>query len=86
MLRVAIASVALIVGGGFAPTQDRQQCAYAIDAYNAAIDDQARNVRRYGDCLAGSRGNDDCSSEFRRIRIGQSDFETAISGYRSYCQ
>ncbi len=60
------------------------ECSYAVDAYNNATSEISSNLRRYVSCLDGSQGNDDCSSEFRRLKNAQSDFETAVSNYRSY--
>ena len=42
-------------------------------------------LRRYTNCISNSRGRDDCSSEFRRLKNAQDDFETAVSNYRSEC-
>jgi DNA invertase Pin-like site-specific DNA recombinase len=41
---------------------------------------------RFHRCVANSRGTDDCSSEFGRVRWEQSDFESAVSNYQSECR
>jgi hypothetical protein len=83
-----LSAIALIgvACGGSAPVQDRQMCNSAIDGYNNAVSDISSRLRRYSSCVSGSQGNDDCSSEFRRLRSAQSDFESAVSQYRNYCQ
>lgn len=61
------------------------ECREAIDAYKSAVDDISQALRRYANCIADSKGHDDCSSEFRRLRSDQDDFETAVSSYESDC-
>jgi hypothetical protein len=61
------------------------ECADAISQYNAAAGDVSTTLRRYANCVAGSKGHDDCSLEFRRLKSAQSDFETAVSQYASEC-
>ena len=57
----------------------------ATDTYNSAIPDVSDALKRYTRCLSSSNGHDDCSSEFRRLKNAQSDFESAVSGYESEC-
>jgi hypothetical protein len=61
-------------------------CDWAVSEYNSAISDIDSYLRRYSRCVANSRGNDDCSSEFRRLRSAQDDFKNAISRYQSECR
>lgn len=61
-------------------------CQDAVNSYNSAIDDIATNLKRYTSCLQTSRGNDDCSSEFRRLRNAQNDFESAVSQHQNECR
>ena len=62
------------------------RCRDAVDQYNSAISEVSNRLRRYSTCVADSKGSDDCSSEFRRLRSAQSDFETAVSTYQSDCR
>lgn len=64
----------------------RADCNSAISSYNSAISDIESYLKRYTRCLSSSDGTDDCSSEFRRLRSAQSDFETAVSEYQLYCR
>jgi hypothetical protein len=57
-------------------------CREATSSYNSAISDA---IRRYTRCLSSSNGHDDCSSEFRRLKNAQSDFESAVSDFESAC-
>src|ERR1700733_3378385 len=61
-------------------------CNDATDTYNSAISDLSNALRRYSRCLSSSNGHDDCSSEFRRVKNAQSDFESAVSEYESECR
>jgi hypothetical protein len=64
----------------------RADCSDATRTYNSAISDLSDALRRYTRCLSNSNGHDDCSSEFRRLKNAQSDFETAVSEYESECR
>ena len=64
---------------------DPEECREAIDRYNSAISDVSAALRRYASCVSDSRGHDDCSSEFHRLRSAQDDFESAVSEYQSEC-
>lgn len=61
------------------------ECKEAVDKYNQASTDISDYLRRYSSCVASSQGHDDCSSEFRRLKSAQDDFETAVSEYASGC-
>jgi len=64
----------------------RADCDDAVQSYNSAISDIQSYLRRYTNCLSSSNGSDDCSSEFRRLRSAQSDYESAVSSYQQYCR
>jgi hypothetical protein len=54
-------------------------CSDEVQNYNNALEEVSSTLRRYSRCVADSRGHDDCSSEFRRLRNAQYDFESAVS-------
>jgi hypothetical protein len=56
-----------------------------VERYNTAIQDIADRMKRYSRCLSDSAGNDDCSSEFRKLKSAQDDYECAVNEYRSEC-
>jgi hypothetical protein len=60
-------------------------CSDATSTYNSAISDVSDALRRYTRSLSSSNGHDDCSSEFRKLKNAQSDFESAVSEYESEC-
>jgi hypothetical protein len=62
-----------------------EECRDAIDRYKSAVDDISQALKRYASCVQDSNGRDDCSSEFRRLRNAQNDFESAVSSYESEC-
>jgi hypothetical protein len=78
---VVLCAVLTLLPAGFA----RAGCNDAVSTYNSAISDVESALRRYTRCLTGSQGHDDCSSEFRRLKNAQSDFESAVSEYQSEC-
>jgi hypothetical protein len=61
-------------------------CSDATSSYNSAVDDISTYLKRYVSCVSSSDGNDDCSSEFRRLKNAQSDFASAVSDHQSYCR
>jgi hypothetical protein len=75
----------VLVGLAGAARADPAGCRAAIDQYNSATSDISSALRRCAACVSGSQGRDDCSSEFRRLRSAQSDFESAVSEYESEC-
>lgn len=77
-----IATLACLAGAAAA-----NECSDAVDAYNSATSEISGYLRRYVGCVENSQGADDCSSEFRRLRNAQSDFETTVSNYQMHdCQ
>ncbi len=87
LLRITLACALPLIFADFAAAQrNRADCRDAIDRYNSAISDISSYLRRYTNCVSGSQGQDDCSSEFRRMKSAQDDFESAVSDYRSYCE
>lgn len=83
MVKRIVALVSMMTLQTFSAHAD---CSSAISSYNSAIGDIETYSRRYMRCVADSRGTDDCSSEFRRLRNAQGDFESAVSSYQSYCR
>lgn len=67
------------------PALAGDDCRTAIDDYKSAMSDIEFVLRLYTVCLAGSRGNDDCSSEFLSLQNAHSDFESAVSDIEIYC-
>jgi hypothetical protein len=64
---------------------DPEECQDAISEYNSAISDISAALRHYTSCVSDSKGHDDCSSEFRRLKSAQDDFENAVSKYGMEC-
>lgn len=77
--------IAAVVWSALPTRAAKADCNDATSAYNAAISDVSDAIKRYTRCLSSSNGRDDCSSEFRRLKNAQSDFETAVSQYESEC-
>jgi hypothetical protein len=61
------------------------ECEDAIDEYNSAVGEISSYLRQYANCVDGSEGQDDCSSEFRQLRSAQDEFESAVSENDSEC-
>jgi hypothetical protein len=80
---VATSAMAFIVP---AASGDPEECRDAVDQYSSAIADVSDTLKRYADCVSSSKGHDDCSTEFRRLKDAQDDFESAVSDYSSECE
>jgi hypothetical protein len=80
---VVAAALVLSLSG---PAGASSECSYAVDSYNSAVDDIGYSLKRYSQCVQDSRGIDDCSSEFRRLKNAQDDFESAVSEYQLECE
>jgi hypothetical protein len=88
--RVSLRTTALAAAIGFgalgAPSRViASDCSDAVANYNSTTAELGDNLKRYANCVADSRGTDDCSNEFRHLRSSQDDFETAVSSYQSEC-
>ena len=81
-------SIFLVAATNASPQESRagtEKCNDSIEGYNLAVSEVSDKLKRYSRCLSGSQGRDDCSSEFRRLRSAQNDFETAVSNYEADC-
>jgi hypothetical protein len=88
MHRIVIIAVVIIVDltSNRHARADPAECKEAIASYNSALEEISNAMKRYSRCVSDSQGNDDCSTEFRRMKSSQSDFETAVSNYGSECE
>jgi hypothetical protein len=86
MRRIAVLIVLTVYATGAFTTSAKADCSDAISSYNSAISDIETKLKSYARCVASSNGADDCSSEFRRLRSSQGDFESAVSDYQLYCR
>lgn len=85
MLRKFAASAALVACILSGPAS-ASECSDARESYNAALDGISYALRRYTNCLNSADGSDDCSTEFRRLKYAQDEFESAVSAISSYCR
>jgi len=60
-------------------------CRDAEDRAESAASDLSDYARRLRNCAESRDFNDDCSSEFRRVKNAYSDYEDAVSAFNSYC-
>ena len=81
-----IFGVTLFLISGVGTNADPEGCRNAVDQYKSAKSDVSDALRSYANCIAGSDGHDDCSSEFSTLHSEQDDFESAVSEYESECQ
>jgi hypothetical protein len=89
MKRAAMIAMVGLLAASVQPARalaDARSCKDAAESYSNAIDEIAYELKRYTSCLSSSDGRDDCSSEFRRLKFAQSDFETAVLRVSSECE
>ena len=60
-------------------------CRDARSRAENAASDLAQYTRRLQRCAEAQDFDDDCSTEFRRVRNAHSDYESAVSAIGSYC-
>jgi hypothetical protein len=60
-------------------------CKSAVEQYNFTVGEIETHIRRYAHCLAERRGQEDCSSAFRRLHTAQSNFELVVSKLQDHC-
>lgn len=65
---------------------DPDACREAIGRYKSAQGDIVDALKTYANCIAESRGQDDCSAEFSQLKIAQDDLESAVWDYRADCR
>jgi hypothetical protein len=86
VLGIVALGIATVVWSALPTHAAKADCNDATSAYNSRqISDLSDAIRRYTRCLSSSNGHDDCSSEFRKVKNAQSDFESAVSQYESEC-
>jgi hypothetical protein len=85
LLRILACAMLVIVSAALPTKANPEGCRDAADQYNSAIGDIGDYLKRYANCVEGSRGHDDCSSEFSHLKSDQADFESAVSEYESEC-
>ena len=60
-------------------------CRDAADRAESAASELADRARRLRSCAESQDFTDDCDTEFRRVRSAHSDYESAVSSYKSEC-
>jgi hypothetical protein len=85
ILGIVALGAAAVVWSALPTRAAKADCSEATSTYNSAISDVSDAIRRYTRCLSSSNGHDDCSSEFRKLKNAQSDFESAVSKYENEC-
>lgn len=65
---------------------ESSNCQNAKSQAQSTAADLANYSRRLRSCAEAEDFSDDCSSEFRRVRNAQSDYESAVSSVSSACQ
>ncbi|MFC0588291.1 hypothetical protein ACFFF7_02580 [Novosphingobium aquiterrae] len=84
-MKKAIAIMVLIVA--LAPAQAKAtECKDAVESYNSALSEVSYTLKRYANCVSASAGQDDCSTEFRRLKYAQANLESAVMEISSYCR
>jgi hypothetical protein len=61
-------------------------CQNAISRAESSSSELADYARRLRNCAESQNYNDDCSTEFRRVKNSYGDYESAVSSVGSYCR
>lgn len=76
----------ILLSLSFAIPASAFDCGDAADRFNNALADISRALQAYSSCISNSRGKDDCSIEFGRLKRAQFEFELAVGEVDSYCR
>lgn len=66
-------------------TDESDDCRESKERAQQAASELADYARRLKNCAESSDLSDDCSSEFRRVRNAQDEYESAVSDVQSNC-
>ena len=61
-------------------------CQGARVNFAKAVTEAQDSLKSYAECVAGSKGSEDCGAEFRRLRTAQGSLETAVMQHRTFCR
>jgi len=61
------------------------ECRDAVHKYQSAENALSAAINVYGDCIAESRGRDECSNEFSHLDSAHENFSFAVSNYKDDC-
>lgn len=67
-------------------SNDSSNCQNAKSQAQSTASDLANYSRRLRSCAEAEDFSDDCSTEFRRVRNAQSDYESAVSAVSGACR
>jgi hypothetical protein len=81
-LRRALILLALAAPAGRAD----EACRDARAAYHDAAEEASRALHDYAQCLAASKGEDDCAVAYVDVEAAQRDFEAAVAAIRQDCR
>lgn len=80
------AAIGIVAASIAAPAHAAWDCESSINEIKSSRTDISYGLKRYVNCMTNSDGTDDCSTEFRRLKSAQDDYEGAVSGLQIYCR
>lgn len=81
-----VITMARVVRAGSASSDDGSgECREARERAESAASELADYARRLKSCAESGDTSDDCSTEFRRVKDAQHDYESAVSDVSSNC-
>lgn len=66
-------------------SEKSRECREALERAEEAAQELASSTRALLNCVESEDFEDDCSSEFSRVRSDHDDYEDAVSDVQSYC-
>jgi hypothetical protein len=87
LLRLSVLAALTVCINASAQSDDWQkECLNANDQATSAASDLADRARRLQRCAEAGDYSDDCSTEFRRVKNAQSNYEAAVTEVSSKCE
>ena len=61
------------------------ECADAVDDYNAVLGRLLDAMQHFSACVADSKGTNDCASQFARLRAAYGEYASTVATYKKQC-
>ena len=81
--RVGIAVLAFLLALSAPARAD--ECADAVDDYNAVLGRLLDAMQHFSACVADSKGTDACAADFARLRAAYGEYASTVATYKRQC-
>jgi len=79
-------TVTLVVSLASAQFAVADECGDTVRDYNSVLSKLTDAMEQFSTCVADSKGMDDCSKQFVRLRLVHNQFASVVAIYSKQCQ